>query len=86
VAVLNSSLWHAGTVNRSGARRRVLHLTYTRRDLAQQLVQRDYLTDALYDRLSPAHRFLMDIEPGAAESVAAPRRSAGRAGAKSWWN
>jgi hypothetical protein len=64
----------------------VLHLTHTRRDLPQQLVQRDYLTDALYDRLSPAHRFLMDVEPGASETAAIPRRSAGRAGAKSWWN
>jgi ectoine hydroxylase-related dioxygenase (phytanoyl-CoA dioxygenase family) len=86
VAVLNSSLWHAGTINRSGARRRVLHLTYTRRDLPQQLVQRDYVTPALYDRLSPAHRFLMDIEPLPAGAAEAPRRSAGRAGAKNWWN
>ncbi len=86
VAVLNSSLWHAGTVNKSGARRRVLHLTYTRRDLPQQLVQRDYLTEALYRRMSPAHRFLMDIEPAEPGQVAAPRRSAGRAGAKNWWN
>jgi len=86
VAVLNSSLWHAGTTNKSGARRRVLHLTYTRRDLPQQLVQRDYLTEALYQRMSPAHRFLMDIEPLEAAQQAAPRRSAGRAGGKNWWN
>ena len=86
VAVLNSSLWHAGTTNKSGARRRVLHLTYTRRDLPQQLVQRDYVTEGLYARLSPAHRFLMDIQPTTAGSTAAPRRAAGRAGAKNWWN
>jgi hypothetical protein len=86
VAVLNSSLWHAGTTNRSGARRRVLHLTYTRRDLAQQLVQRDYLTEALYARMSPAHRFLMDIEPEAEGAATTPRRSSGRAGSKGWWN
>ena len=67
-----------------GARRRVLHLTYTRRDLSQQLVQRDYLTQELYERLSPAHRFLMDVEPDAA--MATPRKSAGRAGAAGWWN
>ena len=84
VAILNSSLWHAGTTNKSGARRRVLHLTYTRRDLPQQLVQRDYLTRELYERLSPAHRFLMDVEPDLAAAV--PRRSAGRVGAKGWWN
>lgn len=83
VIVLNSSLWHGGTRNESGARRRVLHLTYTRRDLPQQLVQRDYLTEELYTRMSPAHRFLMDIEPlpdGAAS------RGAGRPElARSWW-
>jgi ectoine hydroxylase-related dioxygenase (phytanoyl-CoA dioxygenase family) len=84
VAVLNSSLWHAGTTNKTGARRRVLHLTYTRRDLPQQLVQRDYLTKELYERLSPAHRFLMDVEPDYA--MAAPKKSAQREGAKGWWN
>ena len=83
VAILNSSLWHAGTTNKSGARRRVLHLTYTRRDLPQQLVQRDYLTKELYARLSPAQRFLMDVEP---DQAAAPRKSAQRAGAAGWWN
>ena len=48
VVIVNSSLWHGGTRNESGARRRVLHLTYTRRDLPQQLYQRDYLTRGLY--------------------------------------
>ena len=86
VAVLNSSLWHAGTTNKSGARRRVLHLTYTRRDLPQQLVQRDYVTQGLYERLGRAQRFLMDIEPIEEAVAAAPRRSAGRGGGKSWWN
>lgn len=61
-AVFNAHIWHGGTTNRSGARRRVLHLTYTRRDLPQQLVQREHLTPALYDRMSAAHRFLLDIE------------------------
>ena len=48
VVIVNSSIWHGGTRNHSGARRRVLHLTYTRRDLPQQLYQRDYLTKELY--------------------------------------
>lgn len=83
VVVINSSLWHAGTRNDSGARRRVLHLTYTRRDLPQQLVQRDYLTEALYARLSPAQRFLLDVEP---QADSAPARSAARPElARSWW-
>jgi hypothetical protein len=53
----------------------VLHLTYTRRDLPQQLVQHDHLTPALYDRMSPAHRYLLDIE--GPRPQAAPRREAG---------
>jgi hypothetical protein len=84
VIVINSSLWHAGTKNESGARRRVLHLTYTRRDLPQQLVQRAYLTAALYERMSPAHRFLLDIDelPAGAQ----PMRSArGTNAGTDWW-
>jgi hypothetical protein len=42
VVIINSSMWHRGIRNLSGARRRVVHLTYTRRDLPQQLTQRDY--------------------------------------------
>jgi hypothetical protein len=83
VAVINSSMWHGGTRNLSGARRRVLHLTYTRRDLPQQLVQRQYLTETLYQRMSPAQRFLMDIEP--LPDGAAALRGSQREGAKSWW-
>jgi Phytanoyl-CoA dioxygenase (PhyH) len=83
VVVINSSLWHGGTRNESGARRRVLHLTYTRRDLPQQLLQREYLTEALYERMSPAQRFLMDIEPLPEGAVV--MRSAQREGARSWW-
>ena len=42
--------------------RRLLHLTYTRRDLPQQLVQLDYVTPELYGRMSPAHRYLLDVD------------------------
>ena len=85
VIIVNSSMWHGGTTNVSGKRRRVLHLTYTRRDLPQQLVQRKYLTQSLYERMSPAQRFLMDIEPLPA-GVSASLKSAGdghKAG--TWW-
>ena len=64
VVICNGHLWHGGTTNRSGARRRMLHLTYTRRDLPQQLVQRDFATPELYQRMSPALRWLLDIEGG----------------------
>ena len=81
--IINSCLWHSGTLNKGGGRRRVLHLTYTRRDLPQQLVQRQYMTPALYERMSPAHRFLMDIEP-MPDGAVAMTESAGR-GSGDWW-
>ena len=61
VAVFNSSCWHGGTLKRTDARRRMLHLTYTRRDLKQQLPQQDYLTKDLYGRLNDAQRWLFDV-------------------------
>jgi hypothetical protein len=33
-----------------------------RRDIPQQLNEREHLTRALYDRAGPAERFLLDIE------------------------
>ena len=75
-ALQRPSFWHGGTTNRSGARRRMLHLTYTRRDLPQQLVQRDYLSPELLARLSPPLRWLLDIEgeePSVRRSAASTR-------------
>ncbi|MBV7329179.1 phytanoyl-CoA dioxygenase family protein [Chloroflexi bacterium TSY] len=62
VVVLNAHTWHGGTLNKSGNRRRVLHLSYTRRDQPQQLVQRDFLTPELHERMNDAHRYILDIE------------------------
>jgi hypothetical protein len=84
VVIINSSIWHGGTRNVSGSRRRVLHLTYTRRDLPQQLTQRDYLTEPLYERMIPAQRYLLDIEPLPANATV--WRMPKHAGAKDWWN
>ena len=61
--ICNSSMWHAGTVKKTDRPRRMLHLTYTRRDLPQQLLQLDYLTPELYNRMSPVKRYLLEIEP-----------------------
>jgi hypothetical protein len=71
VAVFNSSCWHGGTLKRNDARRRMLHLTYTRRDLKQQLPQQQYLTQALYDRLNEAQRWLFDVTDPRAPGLAA---------------
>lgn len=62
VAVINGHIWHGGTRNESGAPRRVLHLAIGRRDLPQQLNEREHLTSELLERSSPAQRYLLDIE------------------------
>lgn len=62
IVAINGVIWHGGTRNTSGERRRQLHLSFTRRDLPQQLDQRAYLTPELYNRLSPALQYLMDVE------------------------
>lgn len=81
--ICNSSMWHAGTVKNTDAPRRMLHLTYTRRDLPQQLVQLDHLTKELYDRMTPVQRYLMEIEPPKEGDgiLRHPKREH-----KGWWN
>ena len=81
--ICNSSMWHAGTLKKTDAPRRMLHLTYTRRDLPQQLLQLDYLTPELYNRMSPVQRYLLEIEP--------PKDGDGvlrqpKKDHKGWWN
>lgn len=81
--ICNSSMWHAGTLKKTDAPRRMLHLSYTRRDLPQQLVQLDHLTQGLYERMSPVKRYLLEIEPPKDGDVIL--RQPKRAG-KTWWN
>lgn len=57
---LNSHTWHGGTVNTSGARRRVLHAYYCVRDHVQQLDQAEFLRVRTAQRLSPAARWLLE--------------------------
>jgi ectoine hydroxylase-related dioxygenase (phytanoyl-CoA dioxygenase family) len=81
--ICNSSGWHAGTLKKTDAHRRMLHLTFTRRDLPQQLVQLDHLTQGLYDRMTPVQRYLLEIEPpkGGDGILRQPKKD--HAG---WWN
>ena len=62
VAVINGHIWHGGTRNSSGKPRRVLHLAIGRRDIPQQLNEREHLTEDLWRRSGSAQRFLLDIE------------------------
>jgi ectoine hydroxylase-related dioxygenase (phytanoyl-CoA dioxygenase family) len=81
--ICNSSMWHSGTKKLDNTYRRMLHLTYTRRDLPQQLVQIDHLTPELYSRMSPAQRWLMEIEPPNQDGEVL--RQPDKKG-KGWWN
>jgi hypothetical protein len=62
ICVINGHIWHGGTLNVSGDKRRLLHLAVGRRDGAPELVQRDYLTPGLLARVTAAQRYLLDIE------------------------
>ena len=81
--IMNASGWHSGTRKNSDLPRRLVHLSYTRRDLPQQLVQLDHVTKELYERMSPEHRYLLEIEP--------PRNGDGvlrmpKREHRGWWN
>ncbi len=60
--MINAHTWHAGTENRSGARRRVLHGYYTAREHPQQQDQRRWITKETLAWLSPAQRWLIDVD------------------------
>ena len=63
VIMMNSHLWHGGTVNRSGQPRRVYHVAYVGREQPQcQINQREYLRKATFDRLSRAGRYILDVD------------------------
>jgi ectoine hydroxylase-related dioxygenase (phytanoyl-CoA dioxygenase family) len=62
VMIFNSHLWHGGTRNRTGRPRRALHSYFTRRGNRQQLDQKKYLRPATFARLSPAARFMLDVQ------------------------
>jgi ectoine hydroxylase-related dioxygenase (phytanoyl-CoA dioxygenase family) len=61
VIIFNAHLWHGGTLNSTDARRRGMTMSFVRRDEAQQLDQRAYVRKAVYDKLSPAQRYLLDV-------------------------
>lgn len=61
VVVFNAHLWHGGTRNRTGTPRRGLTMSYCRRDEPQQVDQAAHVRKAVYDRLSPAARFVLDV-------------------------
>lgn len=61
VVVFNGHVWHAGTTNRSGRRRRVLHVAYVAAEHPQQLDQRAHLRPSTDARLSAPVRRLLGL-------------------------
>ena len=63
VAVFNSHTWHGGTRNQSKDRpRRAMHCYFTAREHGQQLNQREYLRYETWKRISPAARYILDVD------------------------
>jgi ectoine hydroxylase-related dioxygenase (phytanoyl-CoA dioxygenase family) len=63
VVMMDSHLWHGGTVNRLGRPRRVYHVAYVGREQKQyQINQREYLRKATFDRLPQAARYILDVD------------------------
>jgi hypothetical protein len=61
VLLINAHLWHGGTRNRAGTRRRVMHAYYCAREHRQQLDQKRYLRAETRARLSPPALRLLGI-------------------------
>lgn len=62
VFAYNFHMWHGGTLNQTDKTRRVLHPSFIARELPQQYDQREWLRKSTDDRLSPAARFLLDVD------------------------
>jgi ectoine hydroxylase-related dioxygenase (phytanoyl-CoA dioxygenase family) len=60
--VFNSHLWHGGTKNLSERPRRAMHAYFTRRGHGQQLDQQKYIRPQTLAALSPAARFILDVQ------------------------
>ncbi len=61
VVIFNSHTWHGGTLNRTDKPRRAMHSYFTRRHNPQQTDQRNYLSSATLDRLSPEAKYILDV-------------------------
>lgn len=62
VLIYNAHAWHGGTTNSGDSLRRGLHCSYVDRDFPQQTNQREYIRPETFVRLSPAAKFLLDVD------------------------
>jgi hypothetical protein len=61
LALFMLDLWHSGTPNRSDRPRRGVFSAWSVREEDQMTSQRDFLTAETADRLTPAHRLILDV-------------------------
>jgi len=61
IVLMDANLWHSGTTNVNGNRRRVLYLDIRRRNTSQLLNQRIYLDEITQKELSDVEKFLLGV-------------------------
>ena len=61
VILMDGNLWHSGTKNIIGTRRRVLYMDVRRRSIPQLLNQRIYLNEKTQNSLSEVQKFLLGL-------------------------
>lgn len=61
VFVFNSHVWHGGTTNHTNKYRRSIHSYFCALDQPQQLNQKEYITEATKNRITPHAREILDI-------------------------
>ena len=61
IVVMDANLWHSGTANANGNRRRVLYLDIRRRNIPQLLNQRIYLDEMIQKELTEIEKFLLGV-------------------------
>jgi hypothetical protein len=61
VLLLNSHIWHGGTTNTDGRRRRILQAYYAHRAAEPQTIQRAYFLPETRERISVAARAVLDV-------------------------
>jgi len=61
IVFMDANLWHSGTTNKTGKRRRVLFLDVRRRDIPQLLNQRIYLDETVQRKLTEVQKYLLGL-------------------------
>ena len=61
IVLMDANLWHSGTANINGNRRRVLYLDIRRRNIPQLLNQRMYLDETTQKKLTDIEKFLLGL-------------------------